>query len=115
MPIALYMDHHVERAITAELRARGVDILTAYEDGASRLADAELLDRAGALGRVFFTRDEDLLVEATNRQRTGTYFGGVIYAHLQYVDIGTCIRELEIIATVGQPEDLINRVEFLPL
>jgi len=28
MPTALYMDHHVPRAITAGLRSRGVDVLT---------------------------------------------------------------------------------------
>lgn len=115
MAIALYMDHHVERAITLGLRARGVDVLTAYEDGASRFADMNLLDRATALGRVLFTRDDDLLAEASTRQRAGGYFHGVIYAHLRIVDVGTCIRELEIIAKAGQPEDVINRVEYLPL
>jgi hypothetical protein len=37
MSLALYMDHHVPRAITIGLRLRGVDVLTAYEDGASTL------------------------------------------------------------------------------
>lgn len=115
MAITLYMDHHVERAITTGLRVRGVDVLTAYEDGADRLSDAELLDRATALGRVLFTRDDDLLIEASKRQRTGAQFSGVIYAHLQRVDVGTCLRELEIVARAGDPEDLLNRVEYLPL
>ena len=30
MPIKLYMDHHVPRAITTGLRLRGVDVITAY-------------------------------------------------------------------------------------
>ena len=115
MAITLYMDHHVERAITTGLRARSVDVLTAYEDGADRLDDSGLLDRATALGRVLFTRDDDLLGEASNRQRTGGHFQGVIYAYLQTADVGTCIRELETIAKAGQPEDVINRVEYLPL
>ncbi|MDP3112302.1 MAG: DUF433 domain-containing protein [Thermodesulfovibrionales bacterium] len=29
--------------------------------------------------------------------------------------LGTCIKNLEIIAKAGEPEDLINKVEFLPL
>lgn len=33
------MDHHVPRAITNGLRLRGVDVLTAHEDGASELRD----------------------------------------------------------------------------
>jgi len=109
------MDHHVERAITIGLRARAINVLTAYEDGADRLADGDLLERATTLGRVLFTRDDDLLIEASNRQRTGGHFRGVIYAHLQAVDVGTCLRELELIAKAGHPEDLLNRVEYLPL
>jgi hypothetical protein len=31
------------------------------------------------------------------------------------VTIGQCIRDLEMIAKVGEPEDLAGRVEFLPL
>ena len=64
MAITLYMNQHVPRAITIGLRLRGVDVLTAYEDGASEMDDAALLDRAGELGRVLFTQDDDLLVGA---------------------------------------------------
>lgn len=32
MPIALYMDVHVPRAVTLGLRLRGVDVLTAQEE-----------------------------------------------------------------------------------
>ena len=35
--VALYMDVHVKEAITRGLRRRGVDVLTAQEDGAARL------------------------------------------------------------------------------
>lgn len=115
MTIALYMDQHVPRAITVGLRVHEVDVLTAYEDGASELEDPELLDRAGELGRVLFTQDDDLLAEAARRQREGVPFLGVIYAHQLRVPIGTCIRDLEIIAKAGEPEDLINGVQFLPL
>jgi hypothetical protein len=109
------MDQHVPRAITTGLRLRKVDVITAHEDGASRMDDSELLNRAGELGRVLFTQDDDLLAEATKRQREGIPFRGVIYAHQLHVSIGTCVHDLEIIAEAGEPEDLINRVEFLPL
>jgi hypothetical protein len=74
-----------------------------------------LLDRAGELGRVLFTQDDDLLVEAAKRQKEAVFFRGVIYAHQLGVSIGACIRDLEMIARVGEPEDLFNRVEYLPL
>jgi hypothetical protein len=109
------MDHHVPRAITIGLRLRSVDVITGYENGASELDDPVLLDRVSAVERVLFTRDDDLLVEATRRQREGTPFRGVIYAHQLRVSIGRCIQDLEIIAKAGEPEDVRNTVIFLPL
>ncbi len=69
MSIALYTAHHVPRAITSGLRLRNVDVLTAQEDGASEFEDHALLDRATSLGRVLFSQDDDLLAEATHRQK----------------------------------------------
>jgi hypothetical protein len=115
MPLTFYMDHHVPRAITLGLRLRRVDVLTAYEDGASELNDPELLDRASELGRVLFTRDDDLLAEAAERQREGVPFHGIVYAHQLRVSIGRCVQDLEIIAKAGDPTELLNGVLFLPL
>jgi hypothetical protein len=67
------------------------------------------------LNRALFTRDDDLLAEAARRQKESIPFYGVIYAHQLRVSIGTCIRDLEIIAKAGEPEDLANGVVFLPL
>ena len=78
MAITFYMDHHVPRAITLGLRLREADVITAYEDGTSELHDAGVLDRAGELRRVLFTRDDDLLAEATKRQREGIPFHGIV-------------------------------------
>jgi Domain of unknown function (DUF5615) len=115
MPLALYMDQHVPRAITTGLRLRNVDVLTAFEDAFSDADDPELLDRATALGRVLFSQDDDLLAEAARRQAAGIPFSGVIYAHQLRVSIGACVHDLEIIATAGEPEDLRQQVLFLPL
>ena len=54
MAIQLYMDHNVPRAITNGLNLKGIDLITAYEDGSSQLDDSELLDRASELERVLF-------------------------------------------------------------
>ncbi len=90
-------------------------MLTAYEDGTSTLNDPSLLDRATELERVLFTRDDDLLTEAAQRQQTGQIFYGVIYAHQLRVTIGKCVRDLEVLAFAGEPDDVIGRVIFLPL
>ena len=66
-------------------------------------------------GRVLFSQDEDLLIEAKRRQRSGVLFAGVIYAQQQFVSIGQCVRDLEIIALVGETYDTENRVIYLPL
>ena len=115
MTVALYMDEHVHRAITVGLRLRGVDVLTVQEDGRRGAKDEVLLDRATELQRVLFSQDEDLLEEANRRQTQQIPFAGVVYAHQLYVTLGTCIRDLELIAKVANPEVLLNRVEHLPL
>jgi len=115
MPLAFYMNQHVPRAITNGLRLRGVDVLTAYEDGASKLNDPELLDRASQVKRVLFIQDDDLLIEASKRLREGVPFHGLVYAHQLRVAIGTCVHDLEIAAKAAEPEDIVNRIEFLPL
>ncbi len=109
------MDVHVPYAITTELRLRHVDVLTAQEDDARELEDSALLDRASSLGRILFTRDDDLLGEASRRQEVGAPFTGVIYAHQRKVTIGQCVEDLELIAQVCEQEDWLSRVEYLPL
>jgi hypothetical protein len=109
------MDEHVHRAITAGLRLRGVDVVTAQEDGRRKTDDDLLLNRAGELGRVLFSQDEDLLAEAKRRQEQGIAFAGVVYGHQLRVTIGLCVRDLELLAKAGNPEDFANRVEYLPL
>jgi predicted nuclease of predicted toxin-antitoxin system len=115
MALALYMDQHVPKAITVSLRLRGIDVVTAYDDGAAELQDPELLDRASGLQRVLFTQDDDLVSEAVRRQRANIPFHGVIYAHPLQISIGACVRNLELIAQAGEPEDMLNQLQFLPL
>jgi len=114
MPVGIYMDVHIPRAITNGLRLREVDVLTAQEDGTITLTDTELLDRATELGRVLFSQDDDLLVEANSRLIAGVEFTGVIYSHQLSSPIGRCIEDLEIIAKALEPEDIANRIEFIP-
>jgi predicted nuclease of predicted toxin-antitoxin system len=109
------MDVHVQLPITTGLRSRGVDVLTAQEDGTDQVSDPDLLDRATALGRVVFTRDEDFLREGARRQQSGESFAGIIYAHQLYVSIGQCVQDLELLAKVYEPEDMADRVDYLPL
>ena len=109
------MDVHVHRAITDGLRARGVDVRTAQEDGSREFSDEQLLDRASELGRVLFTQDMDFLAEAASRQRTGVSFFGIIFGAQRRVSIKQCIEDLELIAMAEDLADWTNRLEYLPL
>lgn len=109
------MDHNVRIEVAAQLRRRGVSVTTAEEDGRKLLADPYLLDRAGALGCVLVSHDRDLLIEAARRQRQAIQFSGVIYAHPLHITVGQLVENLEIIAIVGDPAEIENRVEYLPL
>lgn len=109
MPIGVYFDVHIPSAISHGLRRRGVDVITAQEDGARRFRDTQLLDRATERGCALYTFDDDLLTEAHKRNRTGKHFGGVIYSHRFNAPIGRCIDDLEIIAKSPRPESVDQR------
>src|SRR4051794_14752153 len=109
------MDHHVQGAITSGLRRRGVDCLTAAEDGAERHEDPDLLVRATELQRVLVTMDDDLLAIAAEWIRSGRSFTGVVYAHQLEITIGQAVRDLELLASVYESRDMENRVERLPI
>lgn len=114
MSVRLYMDVHVRRAVTEGLRLRGVDVLTAQEDGAAELSDSHLLNRASALGRILFTQDDDLLSEARMRQSSGAPFVGLVYAHQLNTSVGQCIADLELIAKATDYSEWVSQVIYLP-
>jgi hypothetical protein len=115
MSIAIYMDVHMDGAITRGLRARGVDVLTAQEDGADLFSDAALLDRATSLKRVLVSHDGDFLVEAAFRQKNSIPFAGIIYAARSKTNVGICVRDLELIGKTCEPVDLENQLWRLPI
>lgn len=52
------------KLMAARVRQRGIDVVTAQEDGSRHLEDAPLLARAATLRPVLFRQDEDLLAVA---------------------------------------------------
>ena len=115
MSVRLYMDHHVPAAITQGLRSRGVDVLTAYEDGTAEFDDPPVLARAAELGRVVFSQDADFLAITNQWLKTGREFSGLVYVHQLRLTIGQAIQDLTLIAQVLDPEDMRNRIQYLPL
>lgn len=62
-----------------------------------------------------FSQDDDLLAIAHRLQLAGSSFAGLIYGHQLDLSIGQAVRDLELIAQVYDPDDLRDRVEYLPL
>ena len=115
MSVPLYFNHHMPRPILDGLRARGIDIITAAEDGYARAADEALIERATQLGRVLVSEDKDFLVITDRWLQAGRDFAGFVYAPRRYTRYGQPIRDLELIAKVYEPEDVRNTVMRLPL
>ena len=115
MAFPLMMDHHVHSAVTRGVRLRGVDVLTALEDGSDTRPDDDLLRRSTELGRVLFSQDSDLIREARAFMERGERFAGVIYAHQLQVTIGICVRDLSDLAAHLESDDMTNQLLFLPV
>ena len=90
-------------------------MLTAQDDGHTLDDDPDLMDHATSLGRVLVSEDEDMLVEAGFRQQSGKFFSGLVHIDQVRQRIGDMISDLEIVAKCGEPIDMANKVEFLPL
>ena len=57
--IPLYTDENVLGAVVRALQSRGIDVVTAWEDGRGNTDDRRVLDRATELKRVLFSQDTD--------------------------------------------------------
>lgn len=115
MSLAFYFDHHVPVSIAEGLRERGVDVLTTSADNSGDWSDEAILQRATDLGRIVFTQDMDFLRIAREWNDGRRDFTGIVFAHQLSITIGQAIRELELIAMCMEPDDMKNRVEYLPL
>ena len=115
MALSYYFDVHVPASIADGLRRRGIDVLTSQQDGTREATDEQLLHRATDLSRLLFSQDKDLLEIATDWQRRGITFAGLIFAHQQGTGIGQCVDDLELIARCMTPDETADRVLFIPL
>lgn len=114
MAVALYMDVHVPAAIVEQLRRRGVNVLTASEDGTTELSDNAVLQRATHLGRVVFTQDIRFKALAEQWQRQNRPFAGLLFGHQLGGTIGQYVKDLELIGHASEPGEWQNTVGYLP-
>lgn len=115
MAVPIMVDVHIPRSITLGLRLRGVDVLTAQEDGSHRLDDEALLARATSLSRTLVTSDRHFLGIARRWVLQGRVFAGIVYVPALRVSIGRAVADIEVIARAAESNELASRIEFLPL
>ena len=115
MSLAYYMDHNIHAAVTAGLRGRGVDCLTADEHGRADWGDADLLQRASDLRRVVFTTDRDFLTITAQWLAAGRAFAGVVYAHQRGITVGRAIDDLQLLAQANDADELRDTLTYIPL
>jgi hypothetical protein len=112
--LAFYMDHQFPASVTRGLRRRGIDALTALEDGTEKYPDDLLLARATELNRLVVTHDKGFLRIAAQWQREPRDFPGVVFVVQRSLDIGVAIENLELIAHVMSADETRGRIEYLP-
>lgn len=115
MTVSLYMDHNVVRAVVEGCRSKGLDVLTAYDDGWHERSDSDILERAGSMSRVVFTQDTDFIVLASERQTLNTPFSGVIFGRHGSMSVRKVIDDLVLICHTLTNEELANQLIWLPL
>ena len=104
----------MDQVLLKALRARGVDVRTAHEDGMVGRADSDQLRWATSQRRVLYSCNVgDFFHLHTALLTQGEAHAGLILVSQQRYSMGDQIRRvLRLIAAVSA-EDMENRVEFL--
>src|SRR5947199_9326321 len=101
--------------MTEQLGRRGVEVLTAPEEGTNRLPDDELLALATRFGRVVVTQDIRFRLMAEDWQRQQRPIAGLIFARQRRNQVGLYVPDLELVAKASEPEEWTSTVARLPL
>jgi hypothetical protein len=123
-PLKLYADSHIPKAVTNQLRAKGVDIVRCQEVGMTDAKDQSHLEYAVREGRAVVTGDKDFLRLHAEWQAAGRKHEGIFYVqpavrHLGKGAIGVMVRALAFYheAVTGGAamveEDIYNQVRYI--
>ncbi len=107
--IRFHLDEHVDPAIAAGLRARGIDVTTTIGTGLESATDEAHIQFALGEGRVIFTQDRDFL----RLHAAGMRHAGIAYCEQQRRSVGDIIRYLALMHDCLTAEEVAGQVEFL--
>ena len=111
--VTIYLDEHINPAITTYLRTHGIDVLTALEAGRAnqRIPDFEQLDFATSVGRVLVSRDADFLNPSTVPQLNTGQHAGIVTIR-RTASIGEQARYLRYIAETETMETMAGQIRY---
>ncbi|MFH1026097.1 MAG: DUF5615 family PIN-like protein [Nitrospirota bacterium] len=115
MTIRLYIDEDaMDKDLVQALRARGIDVMTAFEANMIERLDEEHLEHATKEGRVLYSFNVGdfyrLHIACLAQGKSHT---GIILAHQRDYSMGRQMRRLLKLIVATSADDMKNQVEFL--
>ena len=107
--LTFYFDESVELAISEQLLAGGLDVVSAHSLDKLGDKDPNHLKRATDMGRALCTYDTDFLLLAAEF----TDHSGIIFAQASKATIGGWVREIRALHARLTAEDAVGQVIFL--
>lgn len=107
--IRFHLDENCGNAIAEGLRRRGIDATTTHDAGLIGASDEGPLAYAQINGRGLFTQDGDFL----GIHHAGVPHAGIAYCPMEQLGIGDVVRGLADLWDFLEPEEMVERVEFL--
>lgn len=109
--IKFYFDESVELAVSEQLAAGGLEVVSAHSLEALGDSDPTHLHRATEMGYVLCTYDNDFL----RLIQEVTEHAGIVFAHQQKASIGGWVREIRALHARMEAEDVAGQVIFLSM
>lgn len=113
---SLLADENFRGGIVSGVRARrsDLDLVAVHEVGLAETDDRVVLEWAASEDRIVLTHDERTMIAyAYARIRAGLPMPGIVLIR-QSTPIGIAVESLLLLLGAGAPEDVRNRVLFLP-
>lgn len=107
--IKYHLDEHIDAAVAAGLRLRGVDVTTAVEQELQGASDLQQLAFAHAQGRVLVTCDSDFIALS----KAGRPHAGIVFWPARHRRLGQVVLDLVLLCRVATAEEMTGHVEFL--
>ena len=109
MSVRYHLDEHIDPAVAAGLRGRGIGVTTTSDAGLLSADDEEHLRFALAEQRAIMTHDEDFLVFHSQ----GRSHYGIVFCHQEARTIGQIVQSLVLIDACLMTDEMRDHVEFI--